>query len=283
MTTATPTCTERNQQGEPCGGAIRPSYIETVTSVLGEPRKPQGEIVHPAACQQCGKSYADILSVPMTADDLNIVRDRLSESTRQALQAAATELRRAHEFWTDEFRGRWSHGDATTQNVLYDAKTDRARLIDFEIVHDKSLPTATRQADDLLVFLLDMVGRVPSRKWIPFATTFLKTYGDAKVIHELGKQLDLPGGLAWIWWGVRTNFADPAKVKHRLTSLSRAIRTLKLDQAVPAVRVRHKRRPSINCHVIKPGIPRPSSRRRVMSESAKALSPGIPRRPPTKT
>ena len=203
--------------------------------------------------------------------------------SKRMLQAAATELRRAHEFWTDEFRGRWSHGDATTQNGLYDAKTDRARLIDFEIVHDKSLPAATRQADDLLVFLLDMVGRVPSRKWIPFATTFLKTYGDAKVIRELGKQLDLPGGLAWIWWGVRTNFANPAKVKHRLASLSRAIRALKLDQAAPAVRVRHKRRPSMNCHVIKPGMPRPSSRRRVISESAKALSPGIPRRPPTKT
>src|SRR5262245_47094162 len=72
--------------------AIRPSYIEPVTSVLGEPRKPQGEIVHPAACRQCGKSYADILAVPMTADDLNIVGDRLSESTRQALQGAATEL-----------------------------------------------------------------------------------------------------------------------------------------------------------------------------------------------
>jgi hypothetical protein len=202
---------------------------------------------------------------------------------KRMLQAAATELRRAHEFWTDEFRGRWSHGDATTQNVLYDAKTDRARLIDFEIVHDKSLPAATRQADDLLVFLLDMVGRMPSRKWIPFATTFLKAYGDAKVISELRKQLDLPGGLAWIWWGVRTNFTNPAKVKQRLANLSRAIRTLRLDHAAPAVRVRHKRRPSMNCQVINPGIPRPSSRRRVMSESAKALSPGIPRRPPTKT
>ena len=92
MTTPTQTCTERNQQGELCGGTIRPSYIEPVTSVLGEPRKPQGEIVHPAACRQCGKSYADILAVPMTADDLNIVGDRLSESTRQALQGAATEL-----------------------------------------------------------------------------------------------------------------------------------------------------------------------------------------------
>ena len=62
--------------------------------------------------------------------------------TRQMLVAAATEFRRAHRFWSDEFRGCWSHGDGTTQNVIYDPKTDRARLIDFEIVHEKSLATA---------------------------------------------------------------------------------------------------------------------------------------------
>ena len=202
---------------------------------------------------------------------------------KRMLQAAATELRRAHEFWTGEFRGRWSHGDATTQNVLYDARTDRARLIDFEIIHDKSLPTATRQADDLLVFLLDMVGRVPSRNWIPFATTFLKAYGEAKVIRELRKQLDLPGGLAWIWWGVRTNFANPAKVKHRLASLSHAIRTLKLDHAAPTLRLRHNLRPSTHCQASKPGMPMPSSRRRAIRERAKALSPGMPSKRPTKT
>lgn len=30
--------------------------------------------------------------------------------TRRMLQAAAREFRRAHQFWSDEFRGRWSHG-----------------------------------------------------------------------------------------------------------------------------------------------------------------------------
>jgi len=33
--------------------------------------------------------------------------------------------------------------------------------------------------------------------------------------------------LAWIWWGVRTNFTNPGKVKQRLASLSRAIAKLK--------------------------------------------------------
>jgi len=201
--------------------------------------------------------------------------------TKRVLQAAAKEFRRAHQFWTDEFRGRWSHGDATTQNVLYEARTNRARLIDFEIVHEKSLAAAARQADDLLVFLLDMVGIVPNRQWLPFATAFLEAYGDSDVIAELRKQLDLPGGLAWIWWGVRTNFTHPAKVKQRLTNLSRAIRKLKFYNAVPAVGLRNKRLPSTNCHAMTPGMPKASSRTRAIKDRAKAVSPGIPRRLPT--
>lgn len=143
--------------------------------------------------------------------------------TRRMLIAAALEFRRAHEFWSDEFRGRWSHGDASITNVIYNASENRARLIDFEIYHENSLSAAARQADDLLVFLLDLVGTLPTRRWIPFATTFLQAYGDAEVIAQLRTQLDLPGGLAWIWWGVRTNFTNPATVKRRLANLTRAI------------------------------------------------------------
>src|SRR5438552_13138128 len=199
------------------------------------------------------------------------------------LVAAATEFRHAHRIWSDEFRGCWSHGDGTTQNVLYDPKTDRARLIDFEIVHEKSLATAARQADDLLVFLLDMVGIVPSRQWLPFSMTFLEAYSDVKAIAQLRKQLDLPGGLAWIWWGVRTNFTNPAKVKGRLTNLRRAIAKLKFYDEAGSARARNKRRPSMTCHVTKPGIPKASSRTRAIKERAKALVPSIPRRLPIST
>jgi len=203
--------------------------------------------------------------------------------TRQMLRAAAAEFRRAHEFWSDEFRGRWSHGDASITNVIYDAKTNRARFIDFEIYHDQALSAAARQADDLLVFLLDLVGTVPSRQWLPFATTFLEAYGDREVLAQLRHQLDLPGGLAWIWWGVRTNFTNAAKVKYRLANLSRAIAKLKSHDATSGSRDRNKRRPSINCHVIRPGMPKPSSRTRAIKDKAKAASPGIPRRLPTRT
>ena len=203
--------------------------------------------------------------------------------TRRILQAAAAELRRAHQFWSDEFHGRWSHSDATTTNLIYDPKTNRARLIDFEIVHEKSLPTSARQADDLLVFLLDMVRTVPNRQWLPFSMTFLEAYGDAEVIGQLRKQLDLPGGLAWIWWGVRTNFTNPGKVKQRLASLSRAIAKLKFYQDAGSARARSKRRPSISCQPISPGMPKPSSRTLAIKDRAKAVSPGMPRRLPTRT
>ena len=203
--------------------------------------------------------------------------------TRRMLVAAARELRRAHHFWSDEFRGRWSHGDATTTNVIYDHKSDRARLIDFEIIHEKSLPTTARHADDLLVFLLDMVGIVPSRQWLPFALCFLNTYADANVLTELRRQLALPGGLAWIWWGVRTNFANPAKVKRRLAGLSSAIAKLELHCAAPSERARQMRRPSITCQAISPGTPRPSSRTRAIKERAKALAAGMPSKLPMRT
>ena len=76
---------------------------------------------------------------------------------RRMVEAAGLEFRRAHQFRSKQFRGLWSHGDAGMANVIYDEKSNRARLIDFEIVHDKALPAISRHADDLLIFLLDLI------------------------------------------------------------------------------------------------------------------------------
>jgi hypothetical protein len=83
--------------------------------------------------------------------------------TPRMLKAAGSEYRRAHHFKNEEFGSGWSHGDASMTNVIYNEKT-RARLIDFEIRHEKSLPATARHADDLLVFSLDLVSRVSSRQ-----------------------------------------------------------------------------------------------------------------------
>jgi len=202
--------------------------------------------------------------------------------TRQMLEAAGRELRRAHQLWSDDFSGGWSHADATMSNVIYNEKTGRARWIDFEIVHQKSLPATARHADDLLVFLLDIVAIAPSQKWLPFALRFLNAYSNLDVIAELKDQLSLPNGMAWIWWGVRTSFANPAKVKNRLAKLRDLTAHLGYYRTVAAKRARQRRRASMSCHEISPGIPRASSRTRAISDRAKAASPGIPRRLPTK-
>jgi len=202
--------------------------------------------------------------------------------TRQMLEAAGREFGRAHQFWTDEFGGPWSHGDASMANVIYNEKTGRARLIDFEIVHEKSLPAKSRHADDLLVFLLDILAIVPTRQWLPFALYFLNAYGNQSVIAALEDQLALPNGMAWIWWGVRTSFANQAKVKRRLAKLRDVIANLGLYRAIAAKRARKRRRASISCQQMSPGMPRASSRTLAISDRAKAASPGTPRRLPTK-
>jgi tRNA A-37 threonylcarbamoyl transferase component Bud32 len=203
--------------------------------------------------------------------------------TRKMVEAAGVEFRRAHQFRNDEFRGPWSHGDAGANNVIYDEKTGRARFIDFEIVHEKSLPAKSRHADDLLVFLLDLIAVAPNPHWLTLALSFLNAYGNTAVICELEDELALPSGMAWIWWGVRTSFANPAKVKRRLEKIRDVIANLEFYRAFAARRARKRRRASISCQVIRPGIPSPSSRTLAIKERAKAVAPSIPRRPPIRT
>jgi hypothetical protein len=201
--------------------------------------------------------------------------------TLRMLKAAGSEYRRAHHFKTKELSNGWSHGDASMTNVIYDEKTDRARLINFEIRHEKSLPAAARHADDLLVFLLDLVGRVSNRQWLPFATCFLRAYNDDAVMCELKKRLILPIGLGLIWWDVRTNFTGSAKVKRHFQALRRAVGKLERQSSLAIDSVRKRRRPSISCQRMRPGMPTIKSRKRASKDMAKAVSPGMPRRLPT--
>lgn len=197
------------------------------------------------------------------------------------LKAAGTEYRRAHRLKSEEFRGGWSHGDASMTNVIYNEKTDRARLIDFEIRHEKSLPATARHADDLLVFLLDLVARVPNRQWLPFAIYFLRAYNDPAVMRELKKRLVVPTGPALIWWNVRTNFTVRAKLNRRFQALRRAVGELERHGSLAIDSTRKRRRPSISCQKMRAGTPTIKSRKRASKDMAKAVSPGMPRRLPT--
>jgi len=93
----------------------------------------------------------------------------------------------------------WSHGDAGTNNVIYDQQNGRARFIDFEIIHQKSLPAKYRHADDLLVFLLDLMAVAPNRQWLNLVLAFLNAYDNAPAIAHLKNQLAVPTGMVWIW------------------------------------------------------------------------------------
>ena len=234
-------------------------------------------------CFHAGASGANTIC----ADKLpgRSLSDHLKDGTltREMMEAAGKELRRAHQLWSDEFRAPWSHGDAGTNNVLFDESTGLARLIDFEIIHDKSLSTKLRHADDLLVFVLDLLALAPNRQWFHLVLAFLNAYDNAPVLAQLKHQLAFPGGIAWIWWGVRTSFANPAKVKRRLQRIAGVVADLEHYRAFVAARTRKTRRVSITCHATKPGIPRSNSRTRAIKESAKAASPGIPSKLPTTT
>ena len=129
--------------------------------------------------------------------------------TPRMLKAAGSEYRRAHHFKNEDFGSGWSHGDASMTNVIYNEKTGRARLIDFEIRHEKSLPATARHADDLLVFLLDLVSSVSSRQWIRLAICFLRAYGDAAVMRELTSRRSDRTGLDLV------ECADQFRRKHK--------------------------------------------------------------------
>ena len=91
MTMPARTCTQRiRATAESCGGEIRPSYIAT-DAIVGA-RGQKTDVTHPAACAACGKTYVDMVSIAMTQDDLAMVGDRMSPSSRQELQVTATKL-----------------------------------------------------------------------------------------------------------------------------------------------------------------------------------------------
>lgn len=143
--------------------------------------------------------------------------------TPQMLQAAARELRRAHTAECATFRGPWSHGDPHAGNFVYDAATDRARLIDFEVMHHPTICADERHADDLLIFLQDMVGRIAAEQWLPSAQTFLEGYGRPEIVALLRKKLVVPHGLPRVWWAVRTTYLNTRELRRRIEVLRERI------------------------------------------------------------
>ena len=139
--------------------------------------------------------------------------------TPEMLAAAGRELRRAHAWRCDAFGGAWSHGDPHSGNFIYDAANGRARLIDFEVMHHASLSAGDRHANDLVVFLQDLMGRIDAGLWLPGARRFLEAYGRPEIIALLVRQFTVPRGLARLWWSVRTTYLSRAELTRRIGEL----------------------------------------------------------------
>jgi hypothetical protein len=137
--------------------------------------------------------------------------------------AAGRELRRAHGSSCPVFPRGWSHGDPHLGNFLYEAAADRARLIDFEVMHEAGLEAGARHADDLLVFLQDLVGRVSAEGWLPNAHAFLSAYERPEIVGRLRTLLVLPAGIPRMWWMVRTTYLPSAELHHRLETLRHSL------------------------------------------------------------
>lgn len=143
--------------------------------------------------------------------------------TRPMVAAAARELRRAHEAECKALGGPWSHGDPHAGNFVYEEATDRARLIDFEVMHHPTIRAEERHADDLLIFLQDVVGRIAADQWLPVAHEFLTTYGRPEIVALLRRNLVVPQGLPRVWWAVRTTYLGSRELERRVRALRESL------------------------------------------------------------
>ena len=137
--------------------------------------------------------------------------------------AAGRELRRAHALHCSAYEDFWSHGDPHVGNFVFDAAESCARLIDFEVMHDRTIPAPARHADDVLVVLQDMLGRAPRDRWISFARAFIEGYDCAAIAASAVQQLDAPSGAARFWWGVRTSWLPEEAARERIRDLRAAL------------------------------------------------------------
>lgn len=151
------------------------------------------------------------------------LREHIAANTLTPIMiiAAAQEFQRVHGLFSPLSGRRWTHGDSHTGNVLYNDITGRAYLIDFETQHEPGRAETACQADDLLVFILELMGT--SSDWINLSDLFLRTYADREVLHELEHRLCLQSGLERLLWKIRTNYLPMPSLQLRIQQLHRIL------------------------------------------------------------
>jgi hypothetical protein len=140
-----------------------------------------------------------------------------------ALYAAGLEFRRVHGLFSPYFGGPWSHGDPNFGNVIFDQSTQRVRLIDFETVHAATSSPDDRHADDITVFLLDLLGSVAEENLPVMAAAFLGGYNRPLIWELTQSRLVVPTGFGRLWWGIRTEYAPIERLRRRLALLRQCL------------------------------------------------------------
>jgi hypothetical protein len=137
--------------------------------------------------------------------------------------AAGLEFRRVHGLYSPRFRGPWSHGDPNFGNVIVDERGQRVRLIDFETAHVETLSPDDRHADDVAVFLLDLLGGVAEESLPAMAGAFLAGYNRPTIWALAQRRLVIPTGFGRLWWGIRTEYAPLGVLRRRVALLRQCL------------------------------------------------------------
>ena len=137
--------------------------------------------------------------------------------------AAGLEFNRVHGLFSPRFRGPWSHGDPNFGNVIVDERTQRVRLIDFETAHVEKLSPDERHADDVAVFLLDLLGGVAEESVPAMAAAFLAGYNRPTILELAQSRLVIPAGFGRLWWGIRTRYAPLGVLRRRVALLRQCL------------------------------------------------------------
>jgi len=142
-----------------------------------------------------------------------------SKLNAEIVESSAKELLRAHDLFSEMLGEGWSHGDPHMANFIYDDVTKKCYLIDFETYHEKQYTQLQRQADDVLVLLLDMMGRVPGKYFAEWTPIFLATYNRPTVFDELSGRLVCPRGWERVLWMTRSKHLSDIELNKKLTML----------------------------------------------------------------
>ena len=119
----------------------------------------------------------------------------------EVLKIAVDALQEFHRQRVDDGHGHsipLSHGDATVNNVLYDAQSGSAQWIDFDLRHWLNVPAPRRHADDLRAFLFSAVRRLPEAEIAEFLAVVQQQYDAPAVWSCLQSQLSSH----WFHWDV---------------------------------------------------------------------------------